>query len=218
MKYNESTTQKIIAQSLSELAPKENESPNLDYYCGLNLKDWLEYIEGENKHAVVSFLSNEANSVVLSSAPGSRESHHAWQGGYEERVRQSMMIVTINIKILENIGALTQLPEEEQFTLSDALTVIFLHDIEKPFIYNYNKREGIVKLKPSFSKADRKQFRQAIIEKYGFKITATMANALKYVEGVPDSDYKPGQRTDQPLAALCHAADNVSARVLYSFR
>jgi len=35
----------------------------------------------------------------------------------------------------------------------------------------------------------------------------------QYVEGVPDSEYTPGERTMGELAAFCHCCDIISARL-----
>lgn len=181
------------------------------------LECWFEKITGENGQAVFRFMNDNDHWERIAWAPGSRDAHHAWEGGYAEHLRQTMWIAAHNYELFERSGHLSELPEEEQFTLSDALTVLFLHDIEKPFIYDFDDNGDVVKL-IDMPKYERKEFRQAMIEKYGFIITPTMENALLHVEGVRDEHYVPGERADQPLAALCHAADNLSARGFYSYR
>ena len=169
-------------------------------------EQWLGLIDGANGEAVRTMMSSPEIRGRLLTAPGSRGAHHAWPGGYQEHIRQTMMIAEINFRLIQQAGLLETLPEEERFSLSDALTVMFLHDIEKPFIYESGSEGGIDTVR-RMSKPERKQFREKIIEDYGFEITPTMANALRFVEGVRDNDYVPGQRADKPLAALCHAAD-----------
>ncbi len=181
-----------------------------------SFEQWLEYIEGKNALAVNNFLEDGDNRDRLLTAPGSRGAHHAWEGGYQEHVRQTMMIVKHQLDLMQTTGLIQQLSDEEQFTFSDALTVMFLHDIEKPFIYQMNT-DGSVTKRQTMTKNQRKDFRQQVIDSYGFEITPTMTNALQYVEGVHDEDYIPGERVDQPLAALCHAADNISARAFYDY-
>ena len=180
----------------------------------LALNDWLEVVEGENCSAVSRFMDDYDHMERMLWAPGSRAAHHAWEGGYAEHLRQTMWIAAHNFELFERSGRMEELPEEEQFTLSDALTVLFLHDIEKPFIYEFDANSDVVKV-VDMLKNERNEFRQTIIGKYGFVITPTMENALLHVEGVRDEHYTPGKRADQPLAALCHAADNLSARGLY---
>ncbi len=179
-------------------------------------EEWLDLIEGQNAEAVKRFLDDKGNARRINTAPGSREAHHAWEGGYREHIRQTMMLVARDFNLMTEVGLIETLPEEERFTLSDALTVMFLHDIEKPFMYEMQP-DGSVRKLLGMTKAERKDFRDGVIASFGFNITPTMENALKFVEGVRDEDYIPGERADQPLAALCHSADNLSARAFYDF-
>lgn len=178
---------------------------------------WLEQITGENRLAVEAFMSDEDHRQRVLTAPGSRGAHHAWEGGYQEHVRQTMMIVAHTYELLRSVGRLDELPSHEQFSLNDALVVMFLHDIEKPFVYGIGADSKVVVERP-MDKATRRAFRADVIDRYGFKLTPTMANALQFVEGERDADYIPGGRAEQPLASLCQVADNLSARALYDHR
>lgn len=188
-----------------------------DHKCQQPFEYWLGQIDGENAHAVARFMDDNDHRDRIAWAPGSRDAHHAWEGGYQEHLRQTMLIAAHNYELFTALGRMEELSDEEKFSLSDALTVMFLHDIEKPFIYDFDTEGGVVKV-VDMPKQDRKSFRQAMVEQYGFVITPTMENGLLYVEGVRDESYIPGERADQPLAALCHAADNLSARGFYSHR
>ncbi len=185
---------------------------------GRSLESFFDDVSEANRQAIDSFLTYGDHQRRIDTAPGSRNAHHDWLGGYKEHVRQTFVIASANYQLMEQMGLLEQLPDEEQFTLSDALTVMFLHDIEKPFIYEFNQPDGEIITRTKMTKADRKTFRKGIIDTYGFHITPTMENALLHVEGVRDEYYVPGERADQPLAALCHAADNLSARGFYSYK
>ena len=179
------------------------------------LHRWLDEVSGENGRAIYAFMRDADHRARVDWAPGSRDAHHAWEGGYAEHLRQTMWIAAHNFELFEQSGRLDELPDEEYFELSDVLTVLFLHDIEKLFIYGFDE-EGRVVPQVDMSKQERKAFRADMIEQYGFELTLTMENALLHVEGVRDAYYVPGERADQPLAALCHAADNLSARGFYS--
>lgn len=181
-----------------------------------SFEEWLGYIEGENGQAVRRFMEIDENRHAVLTAPGSRDAHHAWRGGYQEHIRQTMIVAHTLYQLMLDLGGLETLPPEEQFSLSDALTVMFLHDIEKSFIYRMRPEGGVDTLR-SMTKVERKEFRRDVIDRYGFVVTPTMANALLHVEGVRDECYVPGERVDQPLAALCHAADNLSARAMYDY-
>ena len=86
---------------------------------------------------------------------------------------------------------------------------MFLHDIEKPFLYS-------AMLPEYMGKESRQQFREHLYSEFKFEFTPNQVNALTYVEGARDADYVPGERPERPLAALCHAADFLSARVMYN--
>ena len=178
---------------------------------------WLDEVDGSNSQAIYDFMHDGDHRARIDWAPGSRDAHHAWEGGYAEHLRQTMWIVAHDFELLEQSGRLDELPDEEYFDLSDALVVLFLHDIEKPFIYDFDGSGNVIKV-VDMPKAERKAFRADMIERYGFELTPTMENALQYVEGVRDEDYVPGERVEKPLAALCHAADLGSARIYYSYR
>jgi hypothetical protein len=127
-------------------------------------------------------------------APGSSHNHQAWNGGYLDHIREVMNIATILYTTFE---VLRPLP----FTLADALTVLFLHDVEKPWKHEFK-----------FTKAERPGFRQKMLEQYGIVLTEDQQIAFKYVEGEND-DYTPGQRVTNELGAFCHLCDYTSARI-----
>jgi hypothetical protein len=107
------------------------------------------------------------------------------------------------------------------FKRSDALQVLFLHDIEKPWKYSRGgwTQTEVVKATQSYrelpvgTKEERVAFRDAVIKHYKLELTDDQKNALKYVEGVRDTDYTPGERTMGELAAFCHTCDILSARM-----
>jgi hypothetical protein len=184
------------------------------------------------------------NSERMMSAPGSSKNHQAWVGGYIDHVIETMNIACQMFWTFEGLGR--PLP----FVLSDALVVMFLHDLEKPWKHFLpldknmclcghwhvdhkrinpwsdaacNHCTGLprncnmfrhVELK---TKEDRKAFRDGMIEEYGILLSDDQKNALKYVEGIPDSEYKPGDRIMGELAAFCHCCDILSARLWYDW-
>lgn len=156
----------------------------------------------------VRFLFDNEEIVYL--APGSRGAHHNWEGGYIDHLCQTMNHFLDLYHLAETRGHMADMEPNEQFTISDGLVVLFLHDIEKPFLYTNRVKFDTKKAK--------ELFRRDLIRFYSFNLNANQENALKFVEGVRDEDYKPGFRVDKPLAVLCHAADNYSARVQYASR
>jgi hypothetical protein len=135
---------------------------------------------------------------LFASAKGSSHNHQAWEGGYFDHITETMNIACQLYRTL----SVRKLP----FSLAEALEVMFLHDIEKPFAKE-------LKAAGTYTKADRKQFRADIITEYEITLTPEQENALRYVEGVPDSEYTPGERTMGELAAFCHCCDIISARL-----
>jgi hypothetical protein len=148
---------------------------------------------------------------AMEAACGSSHNHQAWPGGYKHHVVECLNIVLRQYRWMDEVRPLP-------FSLEDALVVMFLHDIEKPF-----KNGGFFKvcrckalcghLQWGASKAFRKKFRTDLIHEIGIKLSEAQWNALQYVEGVPDNEYSPGERTMGELAAFCHCADILSARL-----
>lgn len=196
---------------------KHEQNTSRESFTTQRFETWLDFLDDANGSAVQRFLAVPAHQAAINNAPGSRDAHHGWRGGYREHLRQTFVHVHALYELWEQMGVQQQLPPDEHFTESDALTVMFLHDIEKPFIYDIDETGNVRRLM-TMTKQERKAFRAEVIAKYGFVITPSMQNALQFVEGVRDEDYVPGKRADCPLAALCHAADNLSARGLYAYR
>src|SRR5271170_1833034 len=132
-------------------------------------------------------------------AKGSRSNHQAWEGGYLDHIAETMNIAC---QLYNTLSSLRKLP----FTLGEALEVMFLHDIEKPFAEE-------LKVAGRYTKAARKGFRADMIHKYEINLTPAQENALRYVEGVPDLEYTPGERLMGELASFCHCCDILSARL-----
>lgn len=139
------------------------------------------------------------NYDIFVTAPGSSNNHQAWEGGYLHHIVETLNIA---VQMYDTLNQLRPLP----FKIEDVLTVMMLHDIEKPW-----KHKGIAMK----TKQARRDFRAGKIVEYGIELTPEQENALRYVEGVPDSEYTPGERTMNELAALCHCCDILSARLWY---
>jgi hypothetical protein len=131
---------------------------------------------------------------------GSSNNHQAWEGGYIDHVTEAMNIACQQYVWMRRARRLP-------FELHEALEVMFLHDLEKPWKYSADPDPKIK------TKDDRKLFRNQMIEAFHIKLTDDQWNALRYVEGVPDCEYTPGERTMGELAAFCHCCDILSARM-----
>lgn len=141
----------------------------------------------------------EDNLDRFQKAQGSSHNHQAWPGGYLDHVIEVMNIATY---CYAGLSKMRKLP----FRLEDALLVLFLHDLEKPW-----------KAEMQFaSKADRHTFRLAKIAEYGITLSLEQINALTYVEGENDN-YSSERRVMNEMAAFCHMCDVASARIWHDF-
>lgn len=184
----------------------------------LSFEQWIERINGPNGDIIrEQVMADPEICNLIMTAPGSRGAHQAFTGGYREHMRQTMMIASHLYELALATDMFSQLPLEEHFTESDALLVMFLHDIEKPFLFQVNP-DGTISNRCQMTKTERTQFRTDFIERFGFQLNDQHWNGLDFVEGVRDHLYIPGNRADKPLAALCHAADNMSARAYYAYQ
>ena len=174
----------------------------------LNLENAIELINEPNRTICLRFLKE--NNQLLQKAMGSKSKHQAWEGGYLEHICETMNLALLLFDALESTNR--KLP----FSISDALLVLFLHDIEKPWKQSQN---NTLKLESEEGIKDNdaiKVFQKKIIGDYGFILSEEQVNALKYIEG-EGKDYHPFNRVENELAAFCHLCDHTSARVWYDY-
>lgn len=153
----------------------------------------------DEPNSTLCFRLLECHGERFSVAWGSSHNHQAYEGGYLEHVRATMRIATDLYPAMSSIDILP-------FSLSDALLVLFLHDIEKPWKKDFPK---------DFSKPFRAMFRRHLLIDAGIGLTSEQQNALAYVEGEGD-DYRSDKRVMNELAAFCHMCDVASARIWWS--
>jgi len=157
------------------------------------LKRYVGLIDGPNCERCLRML--DEHQQRFEEAWGSSHNHQAWAGGYLGHVVEVMRLAcTLHIAM----GTIRPLP----FTMQDALLVLFLHDLEKPWKQDLTDR----------TKDARHRFRLAMIAQYGIELTDEQDNALQYVEGEGD-DYRSNRRVMNELAAFCHMCDVASARI-----
>jgi hypothetical protein len=205
----------------------------------LKINELLEVIP--NSDALRNIMLENYERMML--APGSSKNHQAWQGGYIDHVTETMniacqlfwtferlkrdipflisdVLVVMFLHDLEKPWKHLPVPNNECLCghlLGD-------HDRINPWSdaacrhctglpRNCNMYRPLV-LK---TKEDRRAFRDGMIEEYGILLSDDQKNALKYVEGIPDKEYKPGERIMGELAAFCHCCDILSARLWYDW-
>ena len=129
-------------------------------------------------------------------APGSSNNHQAFDGGYYKHVDDILKYATVLYRQLSLFG-------KTDFNLSDALLVLFLHDIEKPVKYGGKNKETDTEI------------RNRLIENFSIELTEEHLLALKYIHGEGE-DYRKDKRVMSPLCAFCHCCDIISARIFYN--
>lgn len=166
----------------------------------------LEALPTANRAACLTLLAAEGERFRR--AYGSVANHQVWPGGYYDHIREVMNLACL---LYGPMHAAMQLP----FSLADALLVLFLHDIEKPWKYE-RLADGTLEIVPGLKRKEAQHaFQLAKIHEYGIVLTPEQANALHYVEG-EGADYNPRQRVMNELAAFCHACDTIVARIRYN--
>jgi hypothetical protein len=146
------------------------------------------------------------NKDIFDKAKWSTIKHQAWEWWYLDHIKD---ISNIAIKLYKNFSVWDR---KFDFSLSDALLTLFLHDLEKPWKYAWND-EQIKELK-SFH--NYKEFIMSKINEYWFVLNNNHLNALKYVHWEWD-DYNPNVRIQWPLWAFIHICDTMSARIWFDF-
>ncbi len=177
----------------------------LDY---LPLNRLLQLIEEPNGSICMKLYTEHR--ALFEKARGSTHNHQTWNGGYIDHVTDGMNYA----RHLYDFDAAFGRPLP--FTLSDALLVFFLHDLEKPWRILVDET-GAASNKPGLaSKEAYQKFREDKLVEYGLALTPQQLNGLTYVEGELKG-YSSQQRVMNELAAFCHKVDNWSARGWYNY-
>jgi hypothetical protein len=168
----------------------------------------LQEIEGPQGEICRQILDEHRE--LFKTVPGSSNNHQAWPGGYWDHITE---VLDIAIKLY--LSSEKEFGRTFPFSLSDAVLVLFLHDIEKP--WKYEMRDGKLEIKEYLrDKNAQRAFRNLKLFEYGLALTDEQANALKYVEG-EGADYSTEKRIMNELAGFCHVCDILSARVWHNF-
>ncbi len=169
------------------------------------LEDLIDMVDPPNRKCCYNLLDD--NKKLIYSAPGSRNNHQAWEGGYKNHLLETMNIAVI---LYDSLSRCRPLP----FTLSDSLLVLFLHDLEKP--WRYVKNEDGWRINPDLQDkvTQVRPFVERKINEYFFQLSKEHWNGIEYVEG-EKRDYSGEKRVQGPLAAFCHLCDTTSARIWF---
>jgi len=170
------------------------------------LEDVITMVETPNREGVRKLYT--VNAQLFSQARGSTRKHQAWPGGYLDHVVDAC---NVGLVLYNGLAGCRPLP----FSRSDVMLVMLLHDVEKPWKYIQEGGEW-VRSEALRERKDAWALQLAKITEYGIVLDERQLNALKYVEGEND-DYSSKGRVMNELAALCHCADIVSARLWYEY-
>jgi len=173
----------------------------------LKLEKLIELIDKPYKKSCRKLL--ETNLKLFGETFGSLKNHQAYPGGYIHHLEETMNIAVVLYSTLHKLRPLG-------FLLSDALLILYLHDIEKPWKYEKNSISELEIKASLFNKEDQYTFQLAKIEEYGIKLTEEHKNALRFINGEADH-YTYFKRTRGPLAAFCGTCDSISARIWFDY-
>jgi len=189
------------------------------------LRPLLERLTGTRAEGLLRFHDDHIKEILV--AKGSSHNHQYWSGGYHEHLLQCFTLAqdlyplllyrTAGLpQVLEERGSVTS-PNPEtgwfDFTIENAIVVLYLHDIEKIFKYGLWPTRYSERLKT----CKEAWYLGILPAKYNVWLEEKELNALEYIHGEGD-DYRGDKRVMNRLAGFCHAIDVLSARVLYDMR
>lgn len=170
-----------------------------------HLPEMIDFIDEPNRSVCQRILKE--NDKLFRTVPGSTHNHQNWPGGYWDHLLEIMNIAAL---LYQKMNPLRKL----SFSLSDALLVLFLHDLEKPWKYEAGP-DGELRCKKCLDTPETERwFRDKKLYEYGIVLTPEQKNAMLYVHGELN-DYSSRQRMMGPLAAFCHICDVFSARIWF---
>lgn len=173
-----------------------------------NFEEIFQFVDEPNRTGCLELLAK--NDVLFKTARGSTHNHQTWVGGWYDHTLECVNYAYYLYKFDESFGR--PLP----FSLSDAILIMFLHDLEKPWRLEVME-DGTVRNRPGLdTKEAFKQFREDKLVEYGITLTPYQLNGLTYVEG-EIADYSSKRRVMNELAAFCHKVDVWSARAWYDY-
>lgn len=177
----------------------------LDY---LRIDELIQLIDEPYRQSCLRILAD--NRSLFEKCPGSTHNHQTWEGGYLDHVVDGMNYA----RHLYAFDAAFGRPMP--FSLSDALLVFFLHDLEKPWRIIVDEQGFVANRKGLDTKEAYKLFRESKLAEYGLILTPYQQNGLTYVEG-EWKDYSSTRRAMNELASFCHRVDTWSARERFDY-
>lgn len=173
-----------------------------------SMDEALSFIDEPNRSACFKILNE--NRQLFETIPGSTHNHQTFVGGFYGHIEDCLNYAYYLYDFDKSFE------REIPFSKSDALLIMFLHDLEKPWRIEVME-DGTVRNRPGLdTKEAFKQFREDKLKEYGIVLTPAQLNGLTYVEGEL-KDYSSTHRVMNELAAFCHKVDVHSARIWYDY-
>lgn len=169
----------------------------------LKIEELLDLIEESYGSICKQILTD--NRALFERARGSTFNHQTWEGGYIDHVVDGMNYARHLYAFDSAFGR--PIP----FSLSDALLIFFLHDLEKPWRILVNEQGQVSNRENFATKEEFQKFREDKLREYGLELSPYLINAFTYVEG-EHKNYSSKYRVMNELASFCHKVDNWSAR------
>lgn len=173
-----------------------------------SIEELISHIDSPYKEGCQKILLEHRK--LFEKTRGSTHNHQTWDGGYIDHITDCLNYAFHLYDFDTTFGR--PLP----FSKSDALLIIYLHDLEKPWRIEVME-DGTVRNRPGLDNKEAfKKFREEKLVEYGIVLTPAQLNGLTYVEG-EIKDYSSTHRVMNELAAFCHKVDNWSARGWYQY-
>lgn len=168
-----------------------------------SLEELIDIIDEPNRSCCKKIYSD--NKIKFEKSKGASMNHQIWEGWYLDHIKDTLNIA---FRLYNDLTKCRKL----QFSLSDAILILYLHDLEKPWKYAWTEEEK-EELK---SFIEHKDFVKNKIKQYWFQLNDAHWNALKYAhwEG---NDYNINKRVQWPLGAFIHCCDSISARIWFDY-
>jgi hypothetical protein len=180
-------------------------SLSLDY---LSIDACVDLIDQPHRSVCKKILANHR--ALFEKARGSTHNHQTWDGGYIDHITDGMNYARHLYAFECAFG------RPMRFSMSDALLVFFLHDLEKPWRILVDAAGKASNRSGLDSKAAYQEFREKKLEEYGLVLSDYQRNAFTYVEGEL-KDYSSERRVMNELGSFCHRVDTWSARERYDY-
>lgn len=186
------------------------------------LRPLLERLIGTRAVGLLKFHDDHFKEILV--AKGSSNNHQYWSGGYHEHLLQCFTLAQDLYPLLQfrsngpqtlDMQGAPSGPHPDKgwfdFTLENAIVVLYLHDIEKIFKYGLPQTLNPNRYSERVRLCKDAWYLGILPHKYDVWLEEKELNALQYIHSEGD-EYRSDKRVMNRLAGFCHAIDVLSAR------